>query len=400
MKQPKLALTVVAILGALAAQAHADDALPITISGFGTGALTMTDTNDGLFNRTNQVGGAGKSARTGVDSNLGLQMTAKLSENLSLTAQGLVRKNGPSDQYAGEMAWAFAKYKVSDEIAVRVGRIGLPVYMISDVRNVGYANIMMRAPNEVYRQVTADNIDGADILYQHNFGETTVTGQLAVGRTRFHASGNYDVEFKPAVSAQVVLENGPFTYRLGHAKAKVNLYDNANLNTLLAALNKYGLTSVSAQLPLSDIDGTFTSAGISMDYNNIVLQGEYAKRKTDTRAIQDTSSYYLMGGYRMGKFLPYLMYGDVKQDSIRSFASLPTTGPLAGLTAAANGAIQAGLQSTTAIGVRWDFYKSAAFKFQIDHISTREGTGYFVNAKPALAGKSVNVYAAGIDFVF
>lgn len=400
MKQPKLALTVVAVLGALTAQAHADDALPITISGFGTGALTMTDTNDGLFNRTNQVGGAGKSARTGVDSNLGLQMTAKLSENLSLTAQGLVRKNGPSDQYAGEMAWAFAKYKVNDEIAVRLGRIGLPVYMISDVRNVGYANIMMRAPNEVYRQVTADNIDGADILYQHNFGETTVTGQLAVGRTRFHASGNYDVEFKPAVSAQVVLENGPFTYRLGHAKAKVNLYDNANLNALLGALNKYGLTSVSAQLPLSDIDGTFTSAGISMDYNNIVLQGEYAKRKTDTRAIQDTSSYYLMGGYRMGKFLPYLMYGDVKQDSIRSFASLPTTGPLAGLTAAANGAIQAGLQSTTAIGVRWDFYKSAAFKFQIDHISTREGTGYFVNAKPALAGKSVNVYAAGIDFVF
>lgn len=400
MKQPKLALTVLAVLGALAAQAHADDALPITISGFGTGALTMTDTNDGLFNRTNQVGGAGKSARTGVDSNLGLQMTAKLSENLSLTAQGLVRKNGPSDQFAGEMAWAFAKYKINDEVAVRLGRIGLPVYMISDVRNVGYANIMMRAPNEVYRQVTADNIDGADILYQHNFGETTVTGQLAVGRTRFHAAANYDVEFKPAVSAQVVLENGPFTYRLGHAKAKVNLYDNANLNTLLAALNKYGLTSVSAQLPLSDIDGTFTSAGISMDYNNIVLQGEYAKRKTDTRAIQDTSSYYLMGGYRMGKFLPYLMYGDVKQDSIRSFASLPTTGPLAGLTAAANGAIQAGLQSTTAIGVRWDFYKSAAFKFQIDHISTRDGTGYFVNAKPALAGKSVNVYAAGIDFVF
>ncbi|MFC0170299.1 porin [Pseudoduganella danionis] len=400
MKQPKLALTVLAVLGALAAQAHADDSLPITISGFGTGALTMTDTNDGLFNRVNQVGGAGKSARTGVDSNLGLQMTAKLSDNLSLTAQGLVRKNGPSDQFSGEMAWAFAKYKATDEISFRVGRIGLPVYMISDVRNVGYANIMMRAPNEVYRQVTADNIDGGDILYQHSFGDTTVTGQLAVGRTRFHASSNYDVEFKPAVSAQVVLENGPFTYRLGHAKAKVNVYDNANLNTLLAALNKYGLTSVVAELPLHDIDGTFTSAGISMDYNNIVLQGEYAKRKTETRAIQDTSSYYLMAGYRMGKFLPYVMHGDVKQDSIRSFASLPTTGPLAALTAAANGAIQAGLQSTTAIGVRWDFYKSAAFKFQIDHISTRDGTGYFVNAKPALAGKSVNVYAAGIDFVF
>ncbi len=400
MKQATLATIAVAVTAALAGNAAAQEGLPITVSGFGTGALTMTDTNDGLFNRANQVGGAGKSARTGVDSNLGLQVTAKLSENISLTAQGLVRKNGPSDQYAGELAWAFAKFKASDDFAFRVGRIGLPVYMISDVRNVGYANIMLRAPNEVYRQVIADNIDGADVLYQHSFGDTTVTGQLAVGRTRFHAASNYDVEFKPTVSAQLLLENGPFTYRLGHAKATVNVYDNASLNTLIATLNKFGLSSISAQMPLKDIGGSFTSAGISMDYNNFVAQGEYAKRKTDTRVIQDTSSWYLMGGYRLGKFLPYVMHGDVKQDSIRSFAGLPSSGPLAPLAAAANGAIEAGLQSTSAIGLRWDFYKSAAFKVQIDHISPRNGTGYFVNPKPSLAGQSVNVYAASVDFVF
>ncbi|MBY0556674.1 MAG: hypothetical protein K2P77_05670, partial [Burkholderiaceae bacterium] len=148
------------------------------------------------------------------------------------------------------------------------------------------------------------------------------------------------------------------------------------------------------------IGGSFTSAGISMDYNNFVAQGEYAKRKTDSRIIQDTSSWYLMGGYRLGKFLPYVMHGDVKQDSIRSFAGLPSSGPLAPLAAAANGAIEAGLQSTSAIGLRWDFYKSAAFKVQIDHISPRNGTGYFVNPKPSLAGQSVNVYAASVDFVF
>ncbi len=400
MKQAKLAPIAVAVFAALAGNAAAQEGLPITVSGFGTGALTMTDTNDGLFNRANQVGGAGKSARTGVDSNLGLQVTAKLSESLSLTAQGLVRKNGPSDQFAGELAWAFAKFKATDDISFRVGRIGLPVYMISDVRNVGYANIMLRAPNEVYRQVTADSLDGADVLYQHSFGDSTVTGQFGMGRTRYHASGNYDIEFKPAMSAQLALENGPFTYRIGHSKATVNLYDNASLNTLIGTLNKVGLSAISAQMPLQDVKGTFTSAGIAMDYNNIVLQGEYAKRKTETRIIQDTSSWYLMGGYRIGKFLPFVVHGDVKQDSIRSFAGLPSSGPLAPLAAAANGAIQAGLQSTSAIGLRWDFYKSAAFKVQIDHITPRDGTGNFVNPKPALAGHSVNVYAASIDFVF
>jgi hypothetical protein len=137
-----------------------------------------------------------------------------------------------------------------------------------------------------------------------------------------------------------------------------------------------------------------------MDYNNVVGQAEFAKRKTDTRLVQDTSSWYVMLGYRYGKFVPYVSHGDVKQDSRRSFETLPTTGPLAPLSAVINGAVKGGLQSSTAIGLRWDFYKSAAFKIQMDRIKTRDGSGYFINAKPGFAGSSVNVYAAGIDFVF
>jgi hypothetical protein len=56
--------------------------------------------------------------------------------------------------------------------------------MISDVRNVGYANIMLRPPNEVYRQVTADNADGGDIIYQHSFGDSTLTAQAASAAPR------------------------------------------------------------------------------------------------------------------------------------------------------------------------------------------------------------------------
>jgi hypothetical protein len=97
---------------------------------------------------------------------------------------------------------------------------------------------------------------------------------------------------------------------------------------------------------------------MTMDYKNIMGQAEYAKRKTDTRLIPDTTSWYVMLGYRVGKFVPYYVHGNAKQDSIRSFSGLPTTGPLAPLSAGVNGAIKAGLQSTNAVGVRWDFYKS------------------------------------------
>ncbi|ELX08887.1 hypothetical protein Jab_2c09450 [Janthinobacterium sp. HH01] len=401
MKQPKLAITALAVLGALAATtAHAQDGMPITVSGFGTGALTMSNTDQAEFNRVNQASGVTKHARPGVDSNLGIQATAKWSDTVSFTAQGLVRKNGNNDQFGAELAWAFAKFKLNDDFSLRVGRIGLPVYMISDVRNVGYANTMLRPPNEVYRQVTVDNADGGDVVYQHSFGDTTVTAQAAIGRAKVRSPGNYYVDFKPVVSTQLLVENGPFTYRIGRSQASFGIYDNASLTGLVGTLNKVGLTSVANEVKLTDIKGTFTSAGITMDYNNIIGQAEYAKRKTESRLVPDTSSWYIMMGYRYGKFVPFIVHGDVKQDSIRDFASMPTAGPLAALTAGTNAAIKSGLQSTTGIGVRWDFYKSAAFKVQIDRIKTRDGAGYFLNPKPGFAGSTVNVYAAAIDFVF
>ncbi|RFP17605.1 hypothetical protein D0T25_12665 [Duganella sp. BJB488] len=399
MKQPKLAITTLAVLSALAASAHAQDGMPITVSGFGTGAMTMTNSDQAEFNRVNQAGGVGKDARPGVDSNFGVQVTAKWSDTVSFTAQGLVRKSPIHDQFGAELAWAFAKIKLNDDFSLRLGRVGLPVYMISDVRNVGYANTMLRPPNEVYRQVNVDNADGGDVVYQHSFGDTTVTAQAAIGRAKVR-SADSNVEFKPVISTQLVVENGPFTYRLGRSQASFGVYDNSSLTGLVATLNKVGLSSVANEVKLTDIKGTFTSAGIAMDYNNIIGQAEYAKRKTETRLVPDTSSWYIMAGYRYGKFVPFIVHGDVKQDSIRDFATMPTTGPLGPLTAGTNAAIKAGLQSTTGIGLRWDFYKSAAFKVQMDRIKTRDGDGYFLNAKPGFAGSTVNVYAAAIDFVF
>jgi hypothetical protein len=389
-----------AILGAFAAPAFAQDGLPITISGFGTGAVTRTDTDQAEFTRLNQVSGAGKDWRTGVDSNLGLQATAKLSETISFTAQGLVRKYGDEDSYGAELTWAFAKFKLNDDFTVRLGRVGMPVYMISDVRNVGYANIMLRPPTEVYRQVPFDSVDGGDITYQHGFGDSTVTAQLGLGNTTVRLADGFDVDFKRTIVAQLQLENGPFTYRIGHARTKFTIDDSPNASALTRTLTALNFTSILAQIPSRDVTGTFNSAGINMDYNNIIGMTEFAKRKTDSRLVPDTTSWYVMLGYRLGKFVPYVVHGDVKQDSVRSFATLPTSGPLAALAAGANGAIRSGLQSSTAIGLRWDFYKSAAFKVQMDRVKTRDGNGYFAHPQPGFAGSTVNVYAAAIDFVF
>jgi hypothetical protein len=398
MTQPMRSTLLTAILAAFAMNTQAADAPTITISGFGTAAMTATDTDQAEYARPNQAAGVKKDFRSGVDSNFGIQATAKFSKELSATVQGLSRKYA-TDQFGGELSWAFVKYRLNDEFSFRVGRIGLPIYMISDFRSVGYANTMIRPPAEVYRQVSADYVEGIDVVWQKSFDDTTITTQFAYGRSASKQAGGSEVKFKPLTALHVVLENGPFTLRLGRADADFTVHNNAPLNGLLATLRSVGLTQVANDFKVVDVKGSFTSVGGTLDYKNFLVQTEYAKRKTESRAVMDTTSYYAMFGYRMGKVTPYYYYGNIKQDVPRTYAGLPTTGPLAALTAGVNSVAKAGLQSTNAVGVRWDFYKSAALKVQVDRIRPKDGPGAFLNAKPGFAG-SVNVYAAGIDFVF
>jgi hypothetical protein len=388
----------------------------VKISGFGTGALTWTNTDQAEFARPNQATGVRKDPRTGVDSNLGLQADVGVNSWLSFTAQGLVRKDA-EDDFGAELAWAFAKAKVNDQFSVRVGRIGLPAFMISDYRNVGYANTFLRPPVEMYSQVPFNNLDGIDGTYQQSFGDTTVTGQLAYGRTEAPLSGGLKAKGKDLIAFNLVAEHGPFTARFGRVDAKISINGSASLATLLGGLRTFGtalrapqLTTMADQLEANEKKASFTSLGLGMDWNNILVQTEFAKRKTDTY-VNDTTSWYVMGGYRIGKVLPYVIQGKVKIDGFPAnvvpatcpVASPTVCGQLAALRAGANrlpySGIGQGEQSTTSIGVRWDFYRSLALKAQIDRVKPAIGSGLLL-APAANFNKDVTVGAVAIDFVF
>ena len=391
-------ITLLAMTSAVSA-AWAQDTSNITISGFGTAALTRSNTSDAEFARPNQLAGVTSGAKTGVDSNLGLQVTAKMNDWLSFTGQGLVRKN-VTDNFGAELAWAFAKAKVSESLNIRVGRIGLPVYMISDYRNVGYANTMLRPPVEMYAQVTLESLDGADLLYQTSLGDTNITAQVAYGVTDSENRSNFTAKFKKVSSINIVAENGPFTFRFGRVDANVTVDNSTNLNTLVSGLSKFGFVSAANAIAVNDTKASFTSVGLGVDWKSMVVQAEYGKRKSASLSIADTTSWYTMFGYRMGSFLPYFVHASATQDSPRTVAGLPTAGPLLPYTLGANGLASASpIQTSNSIGVRWDFHKSAALKLQLDRMSPENGPGVFINAKPGFKGP-VTVFAAAVDFVF
>lgn len=380
----------------------------VKIRGFGTGALTWTDTNDAEFARPNQAAGAKKSPRTGVDSNLGLQADIGINSWLSFTGQGLVRHDA-DDNYGAELAWAFAKAKINDQFSVRVGRIGLPAFMISDYRNVGYANTFLRPPVEMYSQVPFNSVDGIDATYQHSFGDTTVTGQLAYGRTSADVAVGLRAKGKEITALNLVAEHGPFTARIGRVDAKITITGSSSLNALIGGLRMAGagynlpqLTTMGNELDATDKKASFTSVGLGMDWNNIVAQSEFAKRKTDSY-VNDTTSWYLMGGYRIGKVLPYVIHGKLSIDGHPANVIPAGVPALAALRAGASGlpyyGIGQGEQSTTSVGVRWDFHSSMALKAQIDRVQPKIGNGLLINAKPGFHD-DVTVGAVALDFVF
>lgn len=399
----------------LAPSVHAQDSA-VKISGFGTLALTRSDDARAEFVRPNQVNGSADNFRTGIDSNLGLQADYAVNNWLSLTAQGLVRQDA-EEHFGAELSWAFAKFRISDALNVRVGRVGLPVFMISDYRNVGYANTMLRPPAEVYSQVPFNSVDGADITWRHDFGDTSLTSQLAIGAIKTPLAGDLHVRGKDIVAINVVAENGPFTLRVGHARTKITIDDSTSLNGLVNALRATGagyrlpqLNTLAGQIEAKDDKGTFSSIGLGVDWNNFVLQTEFAKRKTDTY-INDTTSWYVMGGYRIGKFLPYYTRSELKIDGAIE-NTVPGSCP-AGFPAACTPTLQQlgagvrrlpftgvgqGEQTTDTIGVRWDFAQSMALKVQVDRIKPT-GNGLFVNAKPGFSGP-VTVGAVALDVVF
>jgi len=408
------------ILAALAlplaiATVHAQDRNTVRISGFGTGALTFTDNDEAEFVRPNQTRGVKKEPRTGVDSNLGLQADYAVNDWLSLTGQGLVRKDG-EDNFGAELSWAFAKFKVSDALSVRVGRMGLPAFMISDYRNVGYANTFLRPPSEVYSQVPINSVDGADITWTRDFGGTSFTAQLAAGRSKTPLTGGAHGVATDLRALNLSAERGPFTLRFGRTEAKVTVDDSTSLNTLVSTFdnagNNFKISQLNDMARLIENDkkkGSFTSIGLSMDWNNIVAQTEYAKRKLEGYS-NATDSWYAMAGYRFGKLLPYYSHAKlaVKADFVNTVPSACAAGAAAACTPTVR-TLRSTMeslrtsslgqsQSTDTLGLRWDFASSADIKFQIDRIKP-QGRGLFVQAVPGFEGP-VLVGAVAIDFVF
>jgi len=124
----------------------------------------------------------------------------------------------------------------------------------------------------------------------------------------------------------------------------------------------------------------FYSVGVAYDRNNVIAQGEFIELRTGD-PTDSLNGWYVMGGYRLDKWVPYLIYANSHQNQ------------------AAGGTISEMNGPTVSVGLRVDLFKSMDFKAQLDHAKVFDYGTPFINVQPGFSNKA-NIFSLAADFVF
>lgn len=314
----------------------------IAFSGFGSVGAAQADTDEGEFIRDDQTSGADTDVDFNVDTNLGLQLTARATDWLSGTVQSLTMQRGDG-KISTELEWAYLKLQPARGFSVLAGRMTLPMFLVSDSRNVGYANTWLRPPNEVYGMAMLHRLEGANVSYSLPIKATTLTATAVGGKSSLHAFGT-ELEVDDVKGGNLQWETDWLTLRAGRVQGHVIGPDDIYV---------------------------FSGVGASYDRNNVIVQSEFVTRRSKRGfgSAVDGDGWYALAGFRANKLVPYASYASTK----------PKTGGSGHLTET---------QSTIAAGLRWDAFSSAAIKFQIERIDTHGTSGIsFVTPSQSIAGQ-------------
>jgi hypothetical protein len=410
----KLTLSALAAMMLVAAGARAadGDARMFSFGGFGTlGVVHSSETQADFIANVLKPNGAGYTHdwSAAVDSLIAAQATARVTPRLSAVLQ-VVSEQNYDNTYKPHVEWANVRYQFTPDFSVRAGRTVLPVFLLSDTRKVGYTYPWVRPPIEIYGLSPLTNSDGLEVSYRLHVGELTATLQanLGIGTYSFNlTNGNGVVDTRHGRAITIATEYGVLTTNITYRTGRVTI---PSVQPLIDAFRQFGPqgVAIAGKYNFSDSPNTTLGVGASYDPGHWFMMAEWGRADSDTTAGRRTG-WYVSGGYRIGKFTPYVTYAQAKADQLSdpglTVSALPSflAGPAMGLNAALNSILHTNPdQNTVSVGARWDFMKNVDLKLQFDHTRIGAGSsGVLINTQPGFQlGGKVNLFSATIDFVF
>jgi len=381
-----------------------------TISGYGTLGYAWLDDKNAEYRTGEGKSGANNEGSFEVDSRIALQLDGTFSSRLSGSLQAIARQDESGDLGA-QLEWGFLRFLPSERIELRVGRMSLPVFSISDFREVGYANVLLRPPEDVYSQVPIRRFNGADITVESLVLGSLITVQLIGGTAREKVSNGLEPDIKQLLGLSTWIERGPIKARVNITGAEIDINSRSEsikrllqgIDLTLTLVPELGnkLDPVKADLTSEPAALIFTSFGLSADFDSYFVDFEYASRRIDNW-VGNVDSWSVVAGFSIGRFDPYVFVSSNKNLPSGQRVTLPDSPELSALELGINRLYAPGSQSTTGAGIRFDLTEKIALKSQLEFIS-RDNIGISfsrLSDDGSDSGKDVMLFSSVIDFVF
>lgn len=351
-----------------------------------------------LQTANNSAGYAGATNSLNLDegSLFGLQTIFTVNDSTSATIQ-LVSRGTELENWTPQIEWAFISHQFNTNFTGRAGKLRLPLFMLSDYLEVGYAQLGARVPNEVYSTVVATSFTGADAIYDIELEDSSVQLQgfsgshnLSSDKTKFGAQ----TKFEQIYGGVVTWTNDTVTLRSSYAQAKVS--SSQNWQSGNAAMPTISNTT------FKDDNAKFYGLGARYDGEHLFAMSELTRTETNG-FYPDVDAAYVTLGYRIKSVTPYITVSRMETQDNQT--------RLNGKNSASNKIDYAGAsmqqalldieRTSYSIGSRWDVYTNMALKADITYI-----TG-FGDTNGGLSGVAQNqtidssmIYTIKLDVVF
>ena len=196
-----------------------------SFNGYGTVGVAHSSESYGDFvldNTQKEGAGYSQSWSPHIDSRIGAQFTAEFTPRLSGVLH-VISQQQHDGTYQPQVDWANLKYRISPEYEIRVGRVVMPTFLVSEYRKVGYALPWVRTPTELYSSLPNDDFDGAQFVFNKHFGKVRNSFTISLGKSYARLRGNVKLNGNRAWGFTDILEYGDLTLRASHFMGTLKL---------------------------------------------------------------------------------------------------------------------------------------------------------------------------------
>jgi Arc/MetJ family transcription regulator len=396
-------------LGAIAT-ARAGDEPHWSVSGYGTLGMVHSSSRDAEFTssvlRHNGAGGSHPWS-VDVDSNLGMQLDAALNKRWSAVLQ-VVSEQRLDNTYRPKVEWANIKYQATPELALRAGRIALPIFLTADVRKIGYVYPWVRPPVESYGGLPFSSSNGVDATFRWTAGPLRNASQVFYGRDNIELVDRLEARARRILGLSNTSDWGALSMRVNVIEADATIELGKQLFDGFAAFGPAG-ADIGHRFAIDHKRVRFANIGVNYDPGRWFLMAEAGRAHSES-FMGSTRNYYVSGGWRWNSLTPYVAHAKVRAVGPTSHPGLPLAGlppAVAGQAAMLNAGLNSLLatipqQTSDSIGMRWDVAANVAFKLQYDRVTPRDGSrGSLINTTAAFrSDRTVQVTSAAVSFVY